>query len=117
MTQPTNKCPWGWTKSLGWYYYLENSTKLVHSTHPPDACVDRYCCLHNPSDHPYREWEQVWGHPGTGAAVMYRLSPDEKQVIIDPDDGNFNRGPKHPQPAGTAWRVANPQRQSRAGHP
>jgi hypothetical protein len=28
--------------------------------HDPVECAGRYCCIHNPSDHPMRNWEQLW---------------------------------------------------------
>jgi hypothetical protein len=87
-------CPWGWSQEDNWYYELENSGgRRIVNTHAPDLCIDNEsCCIHNPSDHPYRDWEQVWGHPSAPGGVMYRWSRKIKRYTLDPDDPQYRKG-------------------------
>jgi hypothetical protein len=52
--------------------------------HTPDECGDEPCCIHNPSEHPLRDWPLHWrGH------VMERIC---------------SHGIGHPDPDDLAWR-------------
>jgi hypothetical protein len=64
-------------------------TGIVLETHPESRCAGDVCCIHNPSDHHMRDWQQLWrGDRG----IVERLcahgighpDPDDLRVRRDP---------------------------------
>lgn len=73
--------PWGWNQVDGWWYELEHTRGYrIYNVHAPDDCVGPSCPVHLPSEHPMREWPQVFI-----VGRMYRQCPHRKRYI-DPDD-------------------------------
>ena len=56
------------------------------TTHTPDKCEGRPCCVHNPSDHSMRGWEMIFRFD---KGVMERICPEHGVGHPDPDDIAF----------------------------
>lgn len=64
-----------------------SSGTVLRNPHNDEQCAGRSCPIHNPSDHPYRDFPLDFN--GTN---MVRVDPDsEGGVRIDPDDYEFNK--------------------------
>lgn len=59
---------------------LVGGTKMV--THKKNTCYGYWCCIHNPSPHHMKSWEQYWNE---SKGIMYRLC-DHGEAHPDPDD-------------------------------
>lgn len=69
---------------------LVGGTKI--RTHNADECVGYWCCIHNPSPHHMRSWEQQWDEYDL---MMYRIC-EHGMMHPDPDDPfEFNAARKH----------------------
>lgn len=63
-------------------YRLESGV-VVYGVHDARLCVGRHCTIHNPSDHEYRIYPQVFE-----MGVMERKLPDGT-YILDPDEAAY----------------------------
>lgn len=63
--------------------FLADGTLL--RTHPGRACVGTHCSIHNPSEHPLRDAEQLWN---PRFKTMHRVC-SHGYVHLDPDDFYF----------------------------
>lgn len=57
----------------------------VLETHSERACIGSHCSIHNPSDHPLRDAEQLWN----GRFKTIHRICDHGHVHLDPDDFMF----------------------------
>lgn len=52
---------------------------VLNRTHPSNACAGEHCVIHNPSDHPMREFNLHWRQRNrpfdVGLPIMERLCP------------------------------------------
>lgn len=74
---------------------MENNTLIGGTkirTHAYNECVGYWCCIHNPSPHHMRKWEQYWDELD---AIMYRICV-HGMLHPDPDDPHeFRASKKH----------------------
>lgn len=54
--------------------------QVIHNVHPPSLCEGDVCCIHNPSDHEMRYWEQRFA-----GGITYRVDPETGEWVDDPD--------------------------------
>ena len=60
---------------------------ILTNVHPPAACADRHCWIHNPSAHHMTTWPVRWrGDRGTAERVCSHAIGHP-----DPDDVEYNR--------------------------
>jgi hypothetical protein len=55
--------------------------------HDPERCAGQVCCIHAPSDHPMRDWPQLWRGD---RQLMERVCP-HGTGHPDPDDIDYKR--------------------------
>lgn len=71
--------------------------------HDPERCAGQYCCIHNPSDHHMKEWDQEWreddykmervckhgiGHPDPDhVSYMLRIGASSQCDLVHGCDG------------------------------
>jgi hypothetical protein len=60
---------------------------IVIATHDKDQCLGKYCCIHNPSDHPLKDAPQNWR---ADRRLMERICV-HGVGHPDPDDLSFKR--------------------------
>ena len=68
---------------------LVGGTKI--RTHSRGECAGYWCCIHNPSPHHMRAWEQYWDDTDL---VMHRIC-QHGEMHPDPDDPNEFRAAKY----------------------
>jgi hypothetical protein len=68
--------------------------KMLLTTHTPDKCEGRPCCVHNPSDHHLRSWEMNYRQD---KGIMERICPDHGVGHPDPDDLAYWLSIGHPE--------------------
>lgn len=56
--------------------------------HNPKLCEGRHCAIHNPSDHPMKDWPQLWRDD---RRLMERICPEHGVGHPDPDHLAFLR--------------------------
>jgi hypothetical protein len=60
--------------------------QVLIGVHSDKQCRGQYCCIHNPSDHHMREWEQNWRPDRRMMERIYKHSdghPDPDDICID----------------------------------
>lgn len=58
------------------------SGQILHNVHDEAVCAGRSCCIHNPSDHPMRDFPRYWRFD---RRIMERTCPHDIGHP-DPDD-------------------------------
>lgn len=72
-------------KHPGGRRYTTGTGQLLVNVHAPEACEGRHCVIHNPSDHPMRDFPT---HFREDRQIMERICP-HGIGHPDPDDAAF----------------------------
>ena len=65
------------------------SGQVLTKVHDPEKCSGEFCCIHNPSDHPLREFPRYWR---ADRGMMERICP---HGIGHPDPDDINPDTVH----------------------
>lgn len=74
--------------------YVTGTGQFLGNVHPESACEGRACVIHNPSDHPMKDWPTNWRHGGA-----FDIKPPHMERMCehgvghpDPDDAAYQAG-------------------------
>lgn len=85
IPDPTNETIWIIGSAAESQFGAQVGETTLYGVHRPDKCAGRPCVLHNPSDHPMRDWKLNWRGD---TRIMERECP-HGQGHPDPDDVAF----------------------------
>lgn len=73
--------------------YVTGTGQKIRNVHPADTCKGPFCVIHNPSDHPMREFPTHWLE---ARALMQRICshnvahPDPDALVLQPFAGDHD---------------------------
>ncbi len=70
----------------------DNYGRVVTNLHNNTECVRGHCPLHNPSDHPLRDWRLRWNADGEFYERVCQHSVGHPDPDLDPRPGHAGQG-------------------------